>query len=537
MWENEFKETEYIYSEELHKNIYPDFLKNAARSSCYKEWTVIIYMAADNDLSPFAKEDIYEMQSVGSTLSVDIVVEADFIDRGGSRRFHLQKSPDKFKNLSQKSFSEIAPEHLYSPIIDKLPELDSGDVKNFYNFLEFSATNFPAKHYMIIIWSHGQGWASEQPVRHISELSNTSTFNNVFETEASSKNLMGGLAFDYTSGSHFSIPQITNALDSFNILFNDSEPIDIYGSDACYMQMVEVAYEFKNVAKFVIGSSQQEEYRGWPYRDILSFLTENPVIKKKAGEIIPEGGKDAAFMVATRIPKFYRDSYYSKKSSQGFYPEATMSTIRAENFTATAYFPFRYNLNEMSNSEKNFLTPLPTAKSDINNETIVPGINLVSLSFPEALNNFAEALYLYMEEDPTGKLRLEYALKKSISHSPLAIDLYYLTEMLLFSFYDNPVYELTHRIYLLKKTARALQDVIKNVSVSYAFCSEYEDESNSVKVLSIWFPGSKEDLKNYREIFSSSTFYKDLSKKENFWLKVFEKLYSDSDPFAGFTTL
>gem|GEM_PF-3887175 len=43
-------------------------------------WTVMIYMAADNDLEPYAISDFLELSSVGSSSSVNILVQ---LDRGG----------------------------------------------------------------------------------------------------------------------------------------------------------------------------------------------------------------------------------------------------------------------------------------------------------------------------------------------------------------------------------------------------------------------------------------------------------------------
>ena len=40
-------------------------------------WTFIVYVAGDNDLEPFVINDLMEMQAVGSTDQVSIVVQVD----------------------------------------------------------------------------------------------------------------------------------------------------------------------------------------------------------------------------------------------------------------------------------------------------------------------------------------------------------------------------------------------------------------------------------------------------------------------------
>ena len=190
----------------------------------------------------------------------------------------------------------------------------------------------------MIIWSHGQGWSANVPVKHISELSKPSAFGNAFKKLSKLDGkaaVMGGLGFDHDKRSHFTIPEISETLKSFSDAFHFSKPIDIYGSDACFMQMLEVAYEFKDVARYVIGSAQQEMFWGWPYKDILSHLAsfvaagpefkilirkwiENNISNHQMGiSVDPDAGKDDAYYVAKLIPILYRDSYYTKDSDQG----------------------------------------------------------------------------------------------------------------------------------------------------------------------------------------------------------------------------
>lgn len=45
------------------------------RHQYLKEWTVIVYMIADNDLDYFSDTDINEMEEVGSNNEVDFIVK------------------------------------------------------------------------------------------------------------------------------------------------------------------------------------------------------------------------------------------------------------------------------------------------------------------------------------------------------------------------------------------------------------------------------------------------------------------------------
>ena len=46
-------------------------------SGAGNQWTVMVYMAADNDLDISAHLDIQEMQSVGSTENVTVLLQYD----------------------------------------------------------------------------------------------------------------------------------------------------------------------------------------------------------------------------------------------------------------------------------------------------------------------------------------------------------------------------------------------------------------------------------------------------------------------------
>ena len=72
------------------------------------QWTIIYYSAADTDLEQFMIGDLMEMQIVGSSKDVNVVVQMDriegFDDTDGNwtdaRRFLLQKGdPNKPSNI------------------------------------------------------------------------------------------------------------------------------------------------------------------------------------------------------------------------------------------------------------------------------------------------------------------------------------------------------------------------------------------------------------------------------------------------------
>ena len=63
--------------------------------------------------------------------------------------------------------------------------------------------------------------------------------------------------------------------------------IDLVGFDACLMNMVEVAYELRGGADFIVGSEEVEPGDGWPYDRVLADLVAKPTMSaEKLGAVI-----------------------------------------------------------------------------------------------------------------------------------------------------------------------------------------------------------------------------------------------------------
>ena len=107
-----------------------------------KDWTMMVYLAGDNNLDGAGVVDLKEMKRVGSTDRINIVAQ---FDRAGSKgetsRFYLQKGTALAKDVKQ-----------------KLGETNMGDPKVLEDFVTWSVKNYPADHYLLVLWNHGAGW-------------------------------------------------------------------------------------------------------------------------------------------------------------------------------------------------------------------------------------------------------------------------------------------------------------------------------------------------------------------------------------------
>jgi len=75
-----------------------------------ESWTVLVYMAADNNLAEMGRLDINSMESVPQPEGLNLIVQADFPE--GAKRFRIQQ--DNSEDIS-------------SPVLANLGIIDSAN--------------------------------------------------------------------------------------------------------------------------------------------------------------------------------------------------------------------------------------------------------------------------------------------------------------------------------------------------------------------------------------------------------------------------
>ncbi len=210
-----------------------------------KEWTVMVYINGKNNLSEFGKKDLNEMEMVGSTSKMNIVVELGRELSDITERYYVTK--DKIPN------------RLSSEIIEYVYRTDIGDWKHLVDFASWSKKKYPAKRYMLVIWNHGDGWATSK-----------------------------GISYDDQTDNHISTPELGLAMKRIG-------KVDILAMDACLMQMAEVAFEVKDYADIIVASQETEPGNGYPYDKIL----------KKMSRMTKKSTEEIAKNIVTEYGKFY----------------------------------------------------------------------------------------------------------------------------------------------------------------------------------------------------------------------------------------
>ena len=197
-----------------------------AASASEKEWTFLLYLNGNNNLDSFGKLNINQMEAVGSSDAVNLVVQWASLENGDTRRLLVQKDSD-FSNVT-------------SPIVQNMGQVDMGDAKSLEDFIKWGISTYPAKHYFVAVWDHGSGWRA---ARALAASGGGSLHVN-------------DISWDDNTGHSITTKQLGGVMN--NVARWLGRKIDIYGSDACLMGMAEIAGEMKDSVAYFVGSQDLE---------------------------------------------------------------------------------------------------------------------------------------------------------------------------------------------------------------------------------------------------------------------------------------
>ena len=217
-------------------------------------WTFMMYIS-DSDLEYFAITDIVEMESIGSSKDVNIIVQFDRWDGYDSPKSDDESNGNwetaKRFYITRDCDGNLKDHEIHSHAVEDIGEINSGDASELVSFVEWAMKNYPAENYALDIWDHGGGVAGV-----------------AYEQSCPD--------FCYTFGNEpdkLSLPEIDWALKEITNDGNDK--LQIVGFDACLMSTIEVVEVVYKYAEIMIASEILEPGTGWDYT-FLQMLVDNP---------------------------------------------------------------------------------------------------------------------------------------------------------------------------------------------------------------------------------------------------------------------
>ncbi len=205
-----------------------------------KDWTLLVFLNGNNNLDSFGKDDMNEMEKVGSTDRINVVSQWASYSRRTTQRIYVQKD----SNTQQ----------VTSPVLQDMGLVDMGSVEELISFVKWGMENYPAKHYFIDIWNHGNGWQK-----------------NALDT------IFKDISYDDFSGNRITTEELGVAMADIKTFLGRN--VDVLGFDACLMAMAEIGAEVAASTDYMVGSEDLEPGAGWPYDDFLAKANEGNVYK------------------------------------------------------------------------------------------------------------------------------------------------------------------------------------------------------------------------------------------------------------------
>jgi hypothetical protein len=304
-----------------HEKQEPEQKDSEQKESEQKEWLVLIYAVTDSFLADTVKVDINEMETVGSTENIKVL---------------MQLSTSKYDNVRYEIKKDSNPDFISSNVVENLGELDCGHWTTLDAFVKWGLASCKAKRVFLIlqncVGSLGYGAPeSKESFKGIKLL------DGMDQLKARSRE--NGARYMGTRHLGHALESISNEL---------GRPIDVLGLDDSSNCTIEKFYEYRQWVDLYIASAGFLPVDNWPYDKVLSAIDIEPEIN--------------AENLGKKIVQDFEDSYeYYCNLPYGF--GATLTCLRlnkTENLMSSL----------LSLSKKMYAL---TKKSSINRQEILAG--------------------------------------------------------------------------------------------------------------------------------------------------------------------
>lgn len=205
-----------------------------------------------NDESVVVMEYIVgsNLENRAGLASVNIEMMKDATKRGNGLTFVLQTGGAErwfTKGIDDSSYGRYT---VKGGSLDKQMDLDSTmtmeESANLEDFIKWTAENYPADRYMLVLWDHGGGVPFGYGVDDLQHRTDDDSYTGM------------------------RVSEVTKALKGAGVKF------DMVGFDACLMQEIEIACAMEPYADYYLASEETEGGCGWFYTAAFGLLAADP---------------------------------------------------------------------------------------------------------------------------------------------------------------------------------------------------------------------------------------------------------------------
>lgn len=263
-----------------------------------RDWTLMFYFASDNPLAPAIVSQLKSLKNAGFNHEVNVIAQFDphmpdtpthifdvnrvnkmkfpknqigfrgndpFVrnlvldklwrdeknDKGELLKEKLTAAlklqnidyhapePPPFKTETEESKEDKASEKKSKPDVESLIPSELSPKESLNSFLQFCANKYPARRFMLFLIGHGVVVGNDM---------------FLFDADASSDSL--------------TLKNLKELLTDFNKTAGDGR-LELVSMHSCSMSSIEVSYELKGQANYLLASQGPAFVGSWPYREIL----------------------------------------------------------------------------------------------------------------------------------------------------------------------------------------------------------------------------------------------------------------------------
>lgn len=223
--------------------------------------TYMIYIPGQNRLEEGNKllSFVKELKKIQTEKNISILIEMTLRQEGEVNRYQIRQG-------------QIHP-------ISTLQESSSGDGEGLGNFLKWSQEHYPANHYILVIWNHGNPWNIQEfksePLYRIPfpyEVVARAIFLSTAKTILTQQELRETVYADRQA----SLRDFLDILELKKALQGSGIQLGILGLDGCLPNLLEGINEVKGAVHFVIGSEDGAWKKPWVQGEIFEIPAKQP---------------------------------------------------------------------------------------------------------------------------------------------------------------------------------------------------------------------------------------------------------------------
>ena len=347
--------------------------------------TLIVYMAADNDLEQYAIENLKAMEYADFE-NINVLALLDraegYDETNGNwtdtRLFEVMHDDTNSSILVSKRL-DCPPLGLSARL---RTELDMGNYNVLKNLINYAKSEYEAEQYALIIWGHGTGW----------RYSNLNSFRAV--------------GIDEKTDTFMSVCDMGKALKN--------QDLAVIGFDTCFGGVFENLYELQYSSEYVVASPGVSPSSGWNYKNLLETISQRDVSASDIANIMADNSPVHTTVINNSRIQGVMNSLesFSQKLASTITDSTTRNSAFNTLFNAKSYSYTQYPCDmyidifdvantyaESENSElaeaaEKLKTAVSRAGHTTNSRTVEIGLHLIPLRSAHTANYYHSEDYL-----------------------------------------------------------------------------------------------------------------------------------------------